>query len=379
MQRYLWMMAAPLLWVSAALAAPDAVLLASTTPGYGQGMVITVSDRLQIPEGASITLLLRSGQMLRLRGPLETALDRAMAQERDSVSAVALAEALRLRGIDASAIGGTRATLPALRRPLPQEVAVEVQRSGTYCIGASDTVWLQRPRVEQLEIALRRRGNLRRLVWPPDASRIEWPSDVPIEDGDQFEVIAEGRPQSMLTFHALRNNHPEDAATIAAGILLGCREQYEAALRRLARSAVLPELWLDSNRGGSLQARQGDTIEIDVMANADGWLYCITRRGDGVVMPVFPAGAIGGARWTGTTLAILPVLRRGLSFSAGPPGIERIRCWFADRDISAELPHALLAGRGERLPTALAENLDQAFRGVGASRIVSAELAVQVK
>ncbi|RYJ02745.1 MAG: hypothetical protein EON47_06495 [Acetobacteraceae bacterium] len=379
MQRHLWMMAAPLLWVGAALAAPDAVLLASTAPGYGQGMVITAIDRLQIPEGASITLLLRSGQMLRLRGPLETALDHAMAQERDPASAVALAEALRLRGIDASAIGGTRATLPALRRPLPQEVTIEVQRSGTYCIGAGDTVWLQRPHAEQLEIALRRRGNLRRLGWPPDAFRIEWPGDVPIEDGDQFEVIVEGRPQSMLTFHALRNNHPEDAATIAAGILLGCREQYEAALRRLARSVVLPELWLDSNRGGSPQARQGNTIVIDVMANADGWLYCITRRSDGVAMPVFPTGAIGGARWTGTTSATSPVPRRGLSYPAGPPGLERIRCWLADRDISAELPHALLAGRGERLPSTLAENLDQAFRRIGASRIVGAELAIQVE
>ncbi len=379
MQRYLRMIAASLLWGGAALAAPDAVLLASTAPGYGQGMVITASDRLLVPEGASITLLLRSGQLLRLRGPVETVLDRAMAQEREPASAVALAEALRLRGIDASAIGGTRATLPAGRRPAPQEVAVDVQRSGTYCLGPADTVWLQRTQAGPPDIALRRRGNLRRLGWPAEASRIEWPGDVPIEDGDRFEVMVEGRPQSMLTFPALPGGNPADAATIAAGILLGCREQYEGALRRLARAVLPPELWLDGGPGSSPQIRRGETIAVDVMANTDGWLYCVTRRSDGVAMPVFPAGAIDGARWPGAAPATLAMPRRGLAFPAGPPGPERIRCWLADRDISMELPRALLAGQGERLPPSLAEDLDRAFQGIGASRVVGAELSVQVE
>ncbi|MFC7691008.1 hypothetical protein ACFQY5_16975 [Paeniroseomonas aquatica] len=371
------MMAASLLYGSAALAAPDAVLLASTAPGYGQGMVITASDRLLVPEGASITLLLRSGQVLRLRGPLETALDRAAAPEREAGSAVALAEALRLRGIDASAIGGTRATLPAARRPVPQEVAVDVQRSGTYCLGAADTVWLQRTQAGPADIALRRRGSLRRLGWPQDLSRIEWPGDVPIEDGDRFEVVVAGRPQSTLTFHALPGGNPADAASIAAGILLGCREQYEVGLRRLARAILPPELWLDGGHGAT--ARRGETIAVEVMANTDGWLYCVTRRSDGMALPVFPAGAIDGARWPGTAPATVALPRRGVAFPAGPAGLERIRCWLADRDISAELPPALLAGQGARLPPALAEDPDRAFQGIGASRVVAAELAVRVE
>ena len=101
-------LSALLLGCAGAHAAEDAVLLASTAPGYGPGMVVAAADRLLLPDGASVTLLLRSGQMLRLRGPLETSLDRVAVAPRNEGSAVALAEALRLGGVDASVIGGTR-------------------------------------------------------------------------------------------------------------------------------------------------------------------------------------------------------------------------------------------------------------------------------
>src|SRR3954465_11981529 len=135
---------AALLLGGAAQAAEDAVLLASTTPGYAPGMVVAAGDRLRLPEGASVTLLLRSGEMLRLRGPLETALETAV-PARNAGSAVALANVFRARGIDASVIGGARASAGARPRPPPEDVMLGVQRSGTWCIGPSDTLWLTRP------------------------------------------------------------------------------------------------------------------------------------------------------------------------------------------------------------------------------------------
>ena len=107
---------ATLLLGGTALAAEDAVLLASTTPGYAPGMAIAAGDMLRLPEGASVTLLLRSGEMLRLRGPLETALETA-APARNGGSAVALANLFRARGIDASVIGGARASSVAFPAP----------------------------------------------------------------------------------------------------------------------------------------------------------------------------------------------------------------------------------------------------------------------
>ena len=65
--------------------------------------------------------------------------------------------------------------------------------------------------------------------------------------------------------------------------------------------------------------------------------------------------------------ATAAVPRRGLPFSMGTPGPARIRRWLADRAVSAELPPSL------------AEDLDRAFQGIGASRLVGAARSVQVE
>jgi Domain of unknown function (DUF4384) len=362
----------------AAGASEEAVLLASTVPGYAPGMVVAPGERLRLPEGASITLLFRSGQMLRLRGPLESSLDGAEPARRDR-SAAALAEAFRLTGVDASVIGGTRAAGLARPRPRAEEIQVDAQRSGTYCIRAQDTVWLVRPTTEAATHALRRRGNLRSVAWPAGATRVEWPSDVPIEDGDRFVVMAEGNAQATLTFRLVADNGLSDAAAIAQGVLLGCREQYSMALRRLARAAMPPELWLSSERGRAPVYRPGEPIGLTVMADADGYLYCVSLRDDGTAVPVFPAGAIDGARLPGATPASIPGHRRSAVLRAGATGTERVRCWLADRDISPELPSALLNGTGTPLPDRLAADLDAVFAGIGGSRMAGASLSIRVE
>ena len=78
-----WMSCVALLAATAAVSlalgrafADDAVLLASTVPGYVPGMVVSSTDRLSVPEGASATLLFQSGEMMRLGGPFEGTLGR---------------------------------------------------------------------------------------------------------------------------------------------------------------------------------------------------------------------------------------------------------------------------------------------------------------
>jgi hypothetical protein len=358
--------------------AEEAVLLASTAPGYVPGMVVVPGERLRLPEGASITLLLRTGQMLRLGGPFEASLDQARPGRRTS-SAAELAEGLRMQGADASVIGGTRAAgLPRLRA---EEIQIDAQRSGTYCIRPADTVWLLRPATaEQAEHALQRRGNRRTIAWPPGAARAEWPADVPIEDGDRFELLADGQAQATLTFRVLASAAPpSEAAAVTEGVLLGCREQYAPALHRLARAALPPELWLSTDRGRSPVYRSGEHIGLMVMADAEGHLYCTSLRADGSAVPVFPAGAVDGARLPGAVPAAIPGHRGSTPLRAGPRGTERIRCWLADRDISPELPHALLDPAGGRLPDRLAADLDSVFGGIAGGRIAQASLEIRVE
>ena len=89
--------------------ADDAVLIASTVPGYVPGMVVSATDRLSVPEGASATLLFQSGEIMRLGGPFEGTLGQEQAKA-GSNSIAMLADLFRLHGVDATMIGGTRAT-----------------------------------------------------------------------------------------------------------------------------------------------------------------------------------------------------------------------------------------------------------------------------
>ena len=364
-----------LLGCNAAHATEDAVLLGSTTPGYGQGMTVSLEDRLRLPEGASLTLLLRSGQVLRLRGPLDTSLERSMGDARAANSAAALAEALRLRGIDASAIGGTRtAAAPSTMQPRPQEVAVEIGRSGTYCIRATDMVWLVQPRAERPTIILRRGGNRRSLAWPKGAMRIEWPGDLSIADGDRFEVLVEDQPAAVITFRMPAENPASETGALAEAMLLGCREQHAAALRRLAASLLSPEAFLVSERGTTPHYRPGEMVRLGVLTTTDGWLYCVAQRDDGSAWAIFPHRPGDSARWPAGPQSAL----REISFPAGPTGEERVRCWLTERDIGRELPSALTAGHGDQLPERLTALLDETFASLAGNRLGTARLTISI-
>lgn len=360
-----------------ATAGEDAVLLSSTAPGYVPGMVITPSDRLALPDGASATLLFRSGQMLRIRGPFEGAL--TAADSRSGEAAPSLAEALRMQGVDAAVIGGTRAFAAPRPRTAPDDVPVDPQRSGTYCLKSGDSVWISRPAEEGGGFGLRRRGNTRALQWPAGAARIPWPDDVPIEDGDHFEFVVDGAPKVTATFRIMEGRPASDAAWVAEGILRGCRDQFDGVLRQLGKEVVSPELWLTTGHGRVPVYRPGEPIRITVQSDVDGYLYCVLARGPDDAIPVFPNGAVDGARIHGAVPVSIPGFRRRGTVRAGSEGTEQIRCWLADRDISAELPYGFFVPSPERLPDRLAADLDKVFASVGGSRISTASLTVRVE
>jgi hypothetical protein len=344
--------------------AADAVLLASTVPGYVPGMVISFADRLSLPDGASATLLFQSGEILRMRGPFEGTLDQPQAKGL-SGGAATLANTFRLHGVDATVIGGTRSV--GSTRPALEDVQVDPQRSGTYCVNPTTSVWISHPADKRGEYALRRKSNLRTLGWPPGAERVEWPTDVPIEDGSQFEIVIDGTARATVSFRAMPTAAAVGPARVATGILFGCHDQFDDELHRFSRSVSGPELWITTDRGRQPIYHTGESIALTAMADIDGYLYCVAAT-NGNATPIFPAGAVDGAQIHGSVPLSIPGRRQPAGLIA-TPGLEQIRCWLADRDISPELPHALLGAPTGRLPDQLATDLDALFNHIDATRI----------
>lgn len=360
----------------------DAVLLASTAPGYAPGMVITADGRLTLPDGASATLLFRSGRMLRVRGPFEGALT-AVAARLEAEAAPSAAKALPMQGVDAAVIGGTRAINAVRLRTAPDNIRVDPQRSDIYCLKSDDFVWIRRPTDEGGSYSLRRRGNTRALQWPVGVMRIPWPDDVPIEDDDRFEFIGNGAAKVIATFRVMQNRPASDAAWVADGILRGCREQYDAALEQLAKAVVPPELWLTTDHGRAPVYHPGEPIQVTVQSSVDGYLYCLRAWNGDEVMPVFPVDATNDARVRGAVPVSIPSLRPSLRQStelrAGRDGAEQLRCWLTDRDIAPDLPRGFFAPAAGSMPRANAGDLEKVFAGAGAGRTAKASLTLRVE
>ena len=214
--------------------AEDAVVISSTVPGQVPGLIITDTQSLSLPAGGSAALLLRSGQMVRIRGPFDGTLATAAPAGTPS-GAAGLIEALRGQGVDASVIGAGRSASPAPRRVTEdQGVAVDPEHSAIYCVGPTDTVWLNRPHALKGPMRLRHAQSTREVAWPNGAVKIEWPSDFKIEDGDRFEAVSDsGAAVTTMIFRRL-NDAATPTAWIAEHLLLGCRQQAEPALRELA-------------------------------------------------------------------------------------------------------------------------------------------------
>ncbi len=383
-RRSYWVGRAALLAATAAVSlvlgrafAEDAVLLTSTVPGYVPGMVVSATDRLSVPEGASATLLFQSGEMMRLGGPFEGTLGQQQVKAAGN-SVAMLADLFRLHGVDATMIGGTRSTNVARSGPSIDDVLIDAERSGTYCVEPSTSVWITRPPGDARMYAVRRKGNTRTLGWPSGAERVEWPADVPIEDGSQFEIATDGAARATVTFRAMPSSVGPGPATVATGILLGCREQFNDELRRVSRSAARPELWMTSDHGRRPTYHQGEPVALTVMADTDGYLYCVAAKDDGTATPIFPAGAVDGAQVRGSVALSIPGRRQPVGLTAAP-GLEQIRCWLADRDITPELPHALLGTSTGRIPDQLAGDLDGLFSRIGGTRIEADVLTVKTE
>ena len=355
--------------------AEDAVLLASTVPGYVPGMVVSSADRLSVPEGAIATLLFQSGGMLRLRGPFEGTLGDPQAKDGDS-SVAKLADLFRLRGVDATVIGGTRSTGGRAQISSLEDVLVDPQRSGTYCFDPSASIWITRPGNEKVGYVVRRKGSSRTLGWPSGSERVEWPADVPIDDGSQFEFTAGGAARATVTFRALPAAAPSGPARMAKAIVLGCHDQFDAELHKVSRSIAEPELWMTTDRGRQPTYKAGEPIALTVVSDADGYLYCIAASGAGA-MPIFPGTAIDGAQLRGSMPLLIPGRRQPVGLKS-VAGVQHIRCWLADRDITPELPHALLGSPAGRLPDQLASDLPGLFSHIGGTRIATDGIEVKV-
>lgn len=351
--------------LSAAPAWAEAVVVSSTAPGLALGQVVADGAAVSLPEDATVTFLLSSGQVMRLVGPYQ---GQVSAQQASGGSRLALID-----GHDLSTLGGVRSAQAAKLADLRAPVRVDAMNGGTYCLAPNTPVTLvRRPTAPAEVVVAGDDGRSLTVRWDGTATEQPWPAELSADRRYTLRWAGEA-PREVV----LRRIAPEggnDAALLARIAAAGCGGQAAPLLRALGEQTTPLALWLGTERGRAPRYSPGEEVTLVLQTNRDAHLYCYAQGPQGLT-GFSPSGLEGGFVVPGHT----SIRISGRRLPGGPPelpGEERsLRCWAVEADVSDRVPLKLVAGR----PEDAARKLDAAFQNLREMQTAEARLVVRVE
>ncbi|WP_372395002.1 DUF4384 domain-containing protein [Azospirillum sp. HJ39] len=356
----------------------EAVVVASSAPGYAQGQLVPDGQAVRLPDGANATLLFANGRLLRLRGPF----DGVPGDRPDSASAGHATAARAGPGDDRfmqSDLGAARALGNPLDAALDRALALDPALSGTQCVKAGTTPLLRRPAEPGLDrlVLQDAGGNSGAPVSWSGGATVPWPQALPLADGADIRAL---RPDgsTLGTLHVRMVEAAGGAALAVRMASAGCTGQIGAAMAAL-RDATLPlDLSVSADRGPAAAYRPGEDIRLRIRTDRDAHLYCYLRNARAQLIPIFPAGAMRSAQVAGNAPLDLPGDRMPLPLRAGDgPGDLEVRCIAARRNLDDEMPGRADAFRP--LAEDAAVQLDRAVARLRDTEVASAQLILKIR
>jgi hypothetical protein len=216
-------------------AAAQLVVLESSATTIKAGVRFEDSDRVSIPSGSHIRVVLPSGKTRTLRGPYEgTVAELTKGEPRNEGVMAWLKDFLRTGGARESTPGATRG-LTVEAKPIGFSwSAVPATANGTVCVHKGARLELVRAassraeRVVVVDAASSARGE---SEWQAGSATTSWPADLAPRAGGVYYVLLPNRPQRQITLRVL-DRLPADDDVLAELHRHGCRQQFEAWARK---------------------------------------------------------------------------------------------------------------------------------------------------
>lgn len=365
-------------------AAEQAVVVASTAPGYAQGQLVADGAAVSVPDGANALFLFANGRMLRVKGPFDGPLDR-MPDGSGWSGVGSLVGGERFFQTD---LGAARAVGSPMQKGEEQVFTIDPGRAGTQCAKSGGTVLLRKPADPALIPATLReqsRGAAATLRWDKGAT-VPWPRELPMTDGNAFSVSGpDGRVRHSLTLRVI----PAEGLGAGQGAELairlagaGCAIQ-AAALLDPVRDSVAPlNLYLATDRGLYPTYRSGETVTLVLQTNRNAHVYCYLRNTRGQLTPIYPPGPSDSSLVEGhRTLTLagdrMPVPLRAAERAGGMSADQEVRCFAAGRDLGADLPGRQDAFRP--LTDEAAAKLERTLNSLKQTELVMAQVILRVE
>lgn len=359
--------------------AAEAVVVASTAPGYAQGQLVPDGASVSVPDGANALFLFANGRMVRVKGPFEGGLDK-MPESSNWNGVGSLVGGERFFQTD---LGAARALGAPMQKGAEQVFAVDPGLSGTQCVKTGGTAMLQKPRDPALVPATLRdpaRGTAVTVRWDK-AAAVPWPKELPLKDGQELSVAGpDGRARHTLRLRMV-DGDGEGAALAVRLAGAGCANQAAALLTPVRDSMAPLNLYLSTDRGLYPTYRSGEPVTLVLQTNRDAHVYCYLRNARGQLTPIFPPGPSASSLVEGHQTLSLPGDRMPMPLKAGDSsgaktGDQEVRCFAAGRDLGNDLPGRRDAFRP--LSDEAAVKLEQTLNALRQTDLVMAQVILRV-
>lgn len=189
-------------------AGAEVVVVASNTPAYAPGAMLTDNADIKLGPKARITVIAGNGKYRVLNGPFSGPHGVTSDQNTSSRALTVLASLVRTTVRDDNSVAAIR-NAPGSQRPA---FAVDWRRSATHCLvsGTDVQIWRPRKRGETAITIVSPDGARGDISWPTGKQVGSWPVAVKIESGKTYKI---GRTGSQFAKEILMRVIPGTATT----------------------------------------------------------------------------------------------------------------------------------------------------------------------
>ncbi len=139
-------------------------------------------------------------------------------------------------------------------------------------------------------------------------------------------------------------------------------------------------LELTSNKGFNPVFRIKEKMILLIHLSEDAFLNCFYKQANGIMFKIFPNSFIKSSRVEGRTQLQIPSDEMLFDFTVSPPpGVELLRCFALDRDVTAKLPPEIANSDMAPIPAKIGDRLTRIYRGIPDTKVSEATMVVTVE
>lgn len=214
----------------------DVLIVSSEVATLKPGQQVGAADRIEVPAGARVRVLLPSGKTQLITGPASGAVG-------EIAKGGPIAEGVWAKAKDLIATGGASAARPGATRGSIGGAGAAVfawnvvpaGASGNVCVGQGAQLKLARATSDKAGEAtlLDTAANARApVVWPPQSALADWPASLPPRADGVYQVITANARPVVLTLRVVDRSRTDEDSTLAALLEKECRAQAQSWLAR---------------------------------------------------------------------------------------------------------------------------------------------------